>query len=50
MLRSQLEYDDVSDIFEAGLHEYLDNFQKNLNEVSMALFESFFSIEKMVSK
>ena len=50
MLRSQLEYDDVSDIFEAGLHEYLDNFQKNLNGVSAALYESFFSIDKIVNK
>ena len=50
MLRSQLEYDDIGNIFETGLHEYLDNFQKNLNEVSVALFDSFFSIEKMILK
>lgn len=45
ILRSQLEYADIKEIINVGLHEYLDNFQKNLNLVSMAVSERFFSIE-----
>lgn len=50
ILQSQLEYVDIHDIFETGLHEYLDNFQKKLNTVSTAVFETFFSIENIISK
>ena len=50
MLRSQLEYTDINDIFNSGLHEYLDNFQKKLNEVSSAIFETFFSIENAINR
>lgn len=50
ILKSKLEYADIHDIFEAGLHEYLDNFQKNLNEVSASIFETFFSTENMIKK
>lgn len=48
MLKSQLEYADINDIFNSGLHEYLDDFQSKLNKVTVAFFESFFSIENIV--
>jgi uncharacterized alpha-E superfamily protein len=46
MFRSQLNFADIEDIFDSGLHEYLDNAQKKLNLVSNAIFDTFFSIEK----
>jgi len=46
ILKSQLEYEDIDGIFKFGLHEYLDEFQLKLNEVSGAVFDTFFSIEK----
>ena len=49
MLRSQLEYADINEIFNNGLHEYLDSFQQNLNIVSTAVYETFFSIENIMS-
>ena len=49
-LRSNLVFTDIEEIFNDGLHEYLDNFQKDLNVVSMAIFESFFSIENIINK
>lgn len=49
MLKSQLEYADIEEIIASGLHEYLDNFQASLNTVSNAIFESFFSIENIIS-
>ena len=42
-LKSQLEFTDVNDIFDLGLHEYIDTFQKRLNEVSTAVYDSFFA-------
>jgi len=47
LLKSQLEYAEINEIFISGLHEYLDNFQSKLNEVSGAIFETFFSIENI---
>ena len=47
MLRAQLEYADINEIFSNGLHEYLDNFQQNLNIVSTSIFDTFFSVEKV---
>ncbi len=48
-LKSQLEYADINDIFEAGLHEYLDTLQGKLNNVSTAIFETFFSTQNIVN-
>lgn len=50
ILRSQLGYADIQDIFKSGLHEYLDNFQKDLNSVSFAIYNTFFSIDNLIAK
>jgi uncharacterized alpha-E superfamily protein len=50
ILRSKLEYADIDEVFKSGLHEYLDEFQKDLNEVSGTVFETFFSIENLLQK
>lgn len=47
LLKSQLEYADINDIIEKGMHEYLDDFQQKLNKASSAIYESFFSIENI---
>lgn len=44
-LRSQLEYDDISDVVQHGLHEYLDNLQFKLNNISDEIFDHFFRIK-----
>jgi uncharacterized alpha-E superfamily protein len=46
MLKSQLIYTDINDIFEQGLHEFLDDLQLKLNETSTNIFETFFSIDR----
>ncbi|MDR8391632.1 alpha-E domain-containing protein [Aliifodinibius sp. S!AR15-10] len=43
-LRSQLEYHDVNDVITYGLHEYLDELQLKINEISNAIYENFFEI------
>lgn len=50
LLASQLEYADIADIINGGMHEYLDTFQIKLNNVSTAIFDCFFSIENSLSK
>ncbi len=43
LLKSQLEYADINEIFNSGLHQYMDDFQVKLNGVSSAITETFFN-------
>jgi uncharacterized alpha-E superfamily protein len=43
LLKSQLEYGDINEIFEQGLHQYIEHLQGDLNDVSDAIYETFFS-------
>jgi len=47
-LKSELEFIDISDVFERGLHEYLDEFQRRLNDVSASLYDSFFAAQAQI--
>jgi uncharacterized alpha-E superfamily protein len=42
-LRSELDYAQIGDIIEHGLHEFIDNFQRKLNLVGEAVQATFFS-------
>jgi uncharacterized alpha-E superfamily protein len=48
LLKAQLEYSHISEIFEVGLHQYIDDFQRKLNGVSDAIFDTFFKINNEV--
>ena len=48
ILKSQLAYADIQDVFKVGMHEYMDDFQLKLNGLSGAIFDNFFSIEKIL--
>jgi len=50
MLRSQLEFADVNNIFTSGLHEYLENFQGKLNDVSAIIFDTIYSFDDVIDK
>lgn len=43
-LRSDLDYADIAEILEGGLHEFLDGFQAGLNRVGDVIFETFFAV------
>jgi uncharacterized alpha-E superfamily protein len=43
-LRADLDYADIEEITAQGLHEFLDNFQAELNRVGEAIFEIFFAL------
>jgi len=42
-LRSELDYAQISDIIEHGLHEFIDSFQRKLNLVGEAVQATFFA-------
>ena len=42
---SDLAFADVNRMIAGGLHEYLDRFQSELNEIGEAIYETFFSLE-----
>ena len=44
-LSSDLIYADIEEIIEKGLHEYLDNFQQNLNNVGDAIYKTYFTVQ-----
>ena len=44
-LRSSLEFGDVNEMIDLGLHEYLDAFQDKLNDIDVALNGAFFQFE-----
>jgi len=44
-LRSDLDYLTIDDIVETGLHEFLDDLQRRMNDVGYKIFETFFALE-----
>ncbi len=47
-LRSQLEYMTIADIFETGLHEFINTLQEQLNGVGQSIFNAYFALEPAV--
>ncbi len=43
-LCSDLDYANIEDIVNDGLHEYLDNFQSRLNRIDQQIYEQFFAL------
>ena len=46
-LRSEFEFTQINEIMDSGLHEFLDNFQTQLNGVGDAIQSSFFDIKTL---
>jgi uncharacterized alpha-E superfamily protein len=44
-LRSELDYLHIDEIMDNGLHEFIDNFQGEINQVSAAISDTFFAHE-----
>ncbi|HKJ65009.1 MAG TPA: alpha-E domain-containing protein [Desulfopila sp.] len=43
-IMADLEFTDIQDVIDTGMHEYLDNLQNRINEVGAAIGTSFFNI------
>ena len=48
-LRSELDYTGVQEIIDGGLHEFIDAFQRKLNDVDAAIFETFFALSPLAT-
>ncbi len=44
-LRSKLEFADVNDVIQGGLHEYLDDLEAKINQISNKVDVNFFQIK-----
>lgn len=42
-LRSQLEFSNIREVFQVGLHQYLDDLQTKLNQIGQSIHETFFA-------
>jgi len=49
-LRSELDFADINEIIDLGLHKFLDGFQTKLNLVGEAVFETFFALRPQPGK
>lgn len=43
-LRSEMDYTAISDVIETGMHEYIDKFQRRLNQIGEFLHKDFFTL------
>jgi len=46
LLRAELDYTNIDDIIDLGIHEFVDDFQKRLNLVGAAIHQDFFTTAK----
>ncbi len=43
-LRTQLDYTSIDDVIRSGMHEYIDQFQSQLNQIGTAIHDDFFQL------
>lgn len=49
-LRAELDYANIDEIIDGGIHEFIDHFQTKLNGVGDAIFETFFAHQPIVTE
>jgi uncharacterized alpha-E superfamily protein len=49
-LRSQLDYTQIAEIIDQGMHEFIDSFQLQLNKVGDAIHDTFFALRSLALK
>ncbi len=49
-LEADLEYTDIDEVIEAGMHEYLDGMQSRLNQVDTAIGTTFFNLAPLIEE
>ncbi len=47
-LEADLEYTDIDEVIDQGMHEYLDNLQVRLNQVDVAVGATFFNLQPLI--
>ncbi len=46
-LRTDLDYATIDEVVDVGLHEFLDDLQRRMNDVGNNIFETFFSLQSV---
>ncbi|MFN6105464.1 MAG: alpha-E domain-containing protein [Planctomycetaceae bacterium] len=46
-LRNEFDYTNIDEILQAGMHEFIDRFQKSVNRVGDAIFDTFFALRSV---
>ena len=44
-LRAELEFLDIEEVMNGGLHEFIDDFQSKLNDIGVAIYDKFFQVQ-----
>jgi uncharacterized alpha-E superfamily protein len=47
-LNADLEYADIDEVIDQGMHEYLDGLQTRLNQVDTAIGTTFFNLKPLI--
>ncbi|MBU1566810.1 MAG: alpha-E domain-containing protein, partial [Proteobacteria bacterium] len=47
-IQADIEYTDIEEVIEIGLHEYLDSLQIKINDVGAAIGTTFFNLKPLV--
>ena len=47
-LKADIEYTDIDEVVDHGLHEYLDRLQTRLNQVDGAIGTTFFNLKPLI--
>ena len=47
-LNADLEYTDIDEVIDKGMHEYLDGLQNRLNQVDVAIGTTFFNLKPLI--
>jgi uncharacterized alpha-E superfamily protein len=47
-LKSELDYTDIDEVIQFGMHQYMDSLQKRLNQVDTAIGGTFFNLKPLV--
>lgn len=48
-LKADLEYTDIDEVVDQGMHEYLDRFQSRLNQVDEAIGHTFLNLKPLIT-
>lgn len=48
-IQADIEYTDIDEVFEMGLHEYLDAMQVRINKVGEAIGTTFFNLKTLIN-
>jgi len=46
-LKAELDFTELEEVMDTGLHQFLDQFQESLNEVGDAIFQTFFALRPL---